>query len=196
MTAASNIITEVVEVCREVFTKRPCLGIWHSSSNLNDDALSRLTFTDFPVSRYKAMDCEEWVDGDGIANHYPAMCVKCREVLAPAKDTRGSSRKRKPNPKYEEEEEEKVVEVKQELPLTTTELELPDFNSIKQDSEGGEEYDHFDDAAGVGTKQDEVCEDAFDGFEEEFIPDSEAGEVPPEPQIEMLEGGGGNVDGR
>ena len=140
------------------------------------------------------MDCEEWVDGDGIENRYPAMCAKCREISATT-DKRGSSRKRKPNPKYEEEEEE-IVKVKQELPLTTSELEFVDFNSEKLDSEGGEEEDRLYDAAGVGMKQDEVCEDAFDEFEEEFIPDSEAGEVPPEPQIEMLEGGGGNVDGR
>ena len=138
------------------------------------------------------MDCEEWVDGDGIENRYPAMCAKCREISATT-GKRGSSRKRKPNPKYEEEEEEMVVEVKEELSLTTSELEFPDFNSEKLDSEGGEEEDRLYDAAGVGMKQDEVCEDAFDEFEEEFIPDSE---VPPEPKTEMYEEGKNSVDGR
>ena len=176
-----------------MFTKRPCLGIRNTSCLLNDDTLRRLKFTDSPVTRYKATDCEEWVEGDGIESRYPAMCIKCREIMAmPA--TRG-----KHNLKYESEEEEKIVKVEQELSLTTSELDFVDSNAGKLDSEGDEEDEHLDDSPGIEVKQDEVCEEAFDEYEEEFIPrnvDDEACEVTPEPKVEMWEERGDCVDVR
>ena len=196
-----HAIPELPEICKEVFSKRPCLGIWHHSCHptLTDDALSRLTFTDTPVVRYKAMDCEEWVGGGGDEEsppsssemHYPAMCVKCKDISRTSW-TRASGRKRKVNSRYEEEE---VVKVKEELSPTTSELDFVDFNAGKLDSEGGEEEDLLDDAAGTEMKQDEVCEDAFDECEDKFFPDK-IDEVPPEPKVEMWEVGGDLVDGR
>ena len=188
-----------------MFSKRPCLGIWHPSCQLNDEALNRLTFTDSPIARHKAMDCEEWVDSSddnkipssSSEMHYPAICAKCREIMA-LTATRGSARKRKPNPKYEEKEEEEDVKVKQELSLITSELDFAEFNAEKLDYEGGEEDKHLDDGAGTEVKQDGLCENVFDEYDEEFIPDNheESGEVPTEPKVEMWEEGGDNIDGR
>ena len=189
-----------------MFSKRPCLGIWHHSCHptLTDDALSRLTFTDTPVVRYKAMDCEEWVGGGAEEEsppsssemHYPAMCAKCKDITRTSW-TQASGRKRKANSRYEE--EEKVVKVKEELSPSTSELDFVDFNAGKLDSEGGEEEDFLDDTTGMEMKPDEVCEDAFDECEDKFFPDrinEEVGEMPPKPKVEMWEEGGDLVDSR
>ena len=162
---------------------------------------------DSPIARHKAMDCEEWVDSSddnkipssSSEMHYPAICAKCREIMAMATTaTRGSARRRKPNPKYEEEEEEKDLKVKQEFSLMTSELDFAEFNAENLDYKGGEEGKHLDDAAGTEVKQDEVCEDVFDEYDEEFIPDNieESGKVPTEPKVEMWEEGGDSIDGR
>ena len=173
-TVALFLPAELPEVCREVFTRRPCLGIWHPSTHLSDESLCGLAFKDSPVARHVALDCEEWVDGDGVEDRVPAMCVKCKKIVAAA-EARSAALRRS-----NEKEEDEVIKVKQEVSQITSasQLDLSD-NSPKLESEGGGEDEPLDadDAMGSASAidRDEVCEDAFDEYDdygEEFKPDN------------------------
>ena len=171
------------DVCKDVFSKRPCLGIWRQSCNLTHDALSRLTFTDSPVLRYKAMDCEEWVgDEDSDITHDPAMCVKCGDAVAMTSE---ANRESKPNPKYEEEEEQ-IVKVKEEISL----MDFVDSNTGNLDSEGGEEEDEEYYSEGLADAEAEVMEDNLNedtfatvGLEDKCLPDDR----PPKTYNQLIE---------
>ena len=144
-----------------------------------------------------ALDCEEWVDGDGIDDRIPAMCVKCKEVVAAA-----DAAQRRSN----QQEEDEVIKVKQEVPRITSALDLSD-NAEKLESEGGGGDEPLDADAAMGSasamERDEVCEDAFDEYDdygEEFIPDiiyEEEGENISESKVgKWKDEGGDSADSR
>ena len=147
------------------------------------------------------MDCEEWVDGDGIGDRVPAMCTKCKKILAAA-NARSAAQRRS-----NKEEGDEGIKVKQEVSLiaSASELDLSD-NSPKFESEGGGDDEPLDadDAMGSASavERDEVCEDAFeeyDDYGEDFLPDNiyEEGENISESKVgEWKDEGGDSADRR
>ena len=192
-TVALFLLADLPEVCREVFTRRPCLGIWHPSTHLSDETLCGLAFKESPVARHVALDCEEWVDGDDIGNRDPAMCLKCKKIAAAA-EARGTAQRRS-----NKEEGDEVIKVKHEVSQITSasQLDLSDNAEKLESEEGGKDEPlDADDAMGSASamERDEVCEDAFDEYDdygENFIPDNiyeEEGEHISESIVEKDEG--------
>ena len=74
----------LAKVCKRVFSRRPCFGIW--KQDLGSDFIERLKPCDFPVLRFKSLSCVDWVDDvnvlptETVAD--PATCTRCKEDAA------------------------------------------------------------------------------------------------------------------
>ena len=71
----------LAKICKRVFSRRPCFGIW--KQDIGSDFIERLRPCDFPVLRFKSLSCVDWVDDANVSLPEtvtdPATCTRCLE---------------------------------------------------------------------------------------------------------------------